>query len=492
MTRLAAQRRTLFTPGRLADAALFVLAFIAVACVARGVWLGWQHVQGADPSRYRAGCAVLLAVLGLCQGVWLARLLRRRPATDRLRLLVQPVVWRSTLVVAVVAYGLTLVLGPDPAACDAWLVVLAGWHTSLVAALAGCWRPQTSSGYLRHGAVRRLEWMLFAAAALPVGAEAALRAHAWCTDQRLSEACAARRTTLLPGSSHKESTINSLGYWGREFTRQRGSGTFRVAVLGDAVTLSGTSRTNLLVRIEDDLPGIEIYNFGLIEGGPREYVTQFLHEVQHFEPDLVLCFITVGNDITDEAPLPGWFDWRSLRLCRWAVSAPSAPAMGSRVEQLDDAQARAAFLAESAAELAVCRTPIDEPLRTRWREVFSHLGDLDLRCRRRDLPLALVIVPAPFQLNSALRATLCRRAGLDPQQLDPELPQRRLLAFAHERGLPACDLLPHLRESGPGAHERSRRLLSEEGNRAAARALGGWLQSQFGGQMSALARTTPP
>jgi hypothetical protein len=96
-----------------------------------------------------------------------------------------------------------------------------------------------------------------------------------------------------------------------------------------------------------------------------------------------------------------------------------------------------------------------------------------------------VIVPAEFQVNPALCATLLRRHGLSADRFDVELPQRRLAGFAEDRNLPIIDLLPHLRLCGRSVYRRNTTLLSEEGNSAAALAIGGWLQSRYGGQLAA-------
>jgi hypothetical protein len=70
------------------------------------------------------------------------------------------------------------------------------------------------------------------------------------------------------------------------------------------------------------------------------------------------------------------------------------------------------------------------------------------------------------------------------EQVDVELPQRRIAGYAGQREVPVLDLLPQLRLSRQAMYTRNQMTLSERGNIEAAEAIGGWLESRFGGQIS--------
>jgi hypothetical protein len=149
------------------------------------------------------------------------------------------------------------------------------------------------------------------------------------------------------------------------------------------------------------------------------------------------------------------------------------------------------FLGQLRPQLAACRTPIHDALRVRWNHIYASLDRVIAGCRDAGVPVALVIVPAEFQVDRGLCRTLLRRNGLAAETFDVDLPQRRLGRFAEHRQLPSIDLLPHLRLCRQSVYRRHTTVLSEEGNLAAASAIGGWLESRYGGRMAAQLSATP-
>jgi len=104
--------------------------------------------------------------------------------------------------------------------------------------------------------------------------------------------------------------------------------------------------------------------------------------------------------------------------------------------------------------------------------------------------LALVVVPAEFQLRPELCSVLRRRGGFAPDELDVELPQRRLAAFAHEQSMAVIDLLPHLRAAGAPVFERHAERLNATGNRVTADTLASWLAVHYGEPETPVAQAT--
>jgi len=329
------------------------------------------------------------------------------------------------------------------------------------------------------------------AAALLLAVEASLRLVERANGGRLPGEHVAPSLKLPPGSQFGGRTVNSLGYWDDEFSTSPPPGVFRVAVLGDGLTLSGSCRTNCLAQLERLLPGIEICHFGLPRAGPREYASQFALEVADFQPHLVLAFFSAGDDVIGQSPRHAALDWRRLRLAR--LAAAWWPRPSSERATFDAATVSAdyeAYLRRCSQRLAVCRTPIDDDFECLWRESLAQLGNLLGQCRRRRLPLALVVAPAEFQVDRRLCETLRRRAGYESGQLDLELPQRRLAQFACAHELPLVDLLPHFRASGSSPYLRRAAHWNEQGHVLAGQVLAGWLRAHYGGAITAVTR--PP
>jgi hypothetical protein len=210
-------------------------------------------------------------------------------------------------------------------------------------------------------------------------------------------------------------------------------------------------------------------------------------EVVRFQPDLVLCLGSLGDDITQERPAPGVFDWRGLRLVQLAQMSLSegrwatADTRGTSAPPTTDPAM--AYLQSGAVRLNVCRAPISPAMDARWNQKLAYFDDVVQSCRRHDLPLALVLVPGEFQVDQVLLSTLARRVGCAGEQLDLDMPQRRLAVFAEQRDVPLLDLLPRLRSSPQPAFRHNARGLSPSGSEIAADAMIRWLTDQFGSQV---------
>lgn len=257
---------------------------------------------------------------------------------------------------------------------------------------------------------------------------------------------------------------------------------YKVAVMGDEISLLTANPGGALEQMEAALPGVKVFDLSAAQAGPREYARNQIHRVRKVSPNLALAFVSVGDDIMADPPRADLFDLRSLsvsRLTRRYLGWPQAqPAMRSAAPRHDDWET---YVAACGPQLAVCRKPIDAAMQCRWKTTLGYLDELEQGCREAGIPLALVIVPSPLQINRPLLEAACRRQGYLSSEIDLELPQRRLAAYAAERKLAAFDLLPALRlcPEQPFVHQGWR--WSDGGNAAAAEALTGWLQTTFTG-----------
>ncbi|MBI1902368.1 MAG: hypothetical protein HYS13_14805 [Planctomycetia bacterium] len=454
-----------------------LLTAVALLILAAGVLSLARHLVDASPRPYRAAAAIVLVVVALVQlRVALACWKNRRALHLRA---VQAGVFCEWLIVgAVLTYLVLLCLGPDPNLRYLYRAAGVVWYTALLLPLLNV-QPNVA---LPHGRFS-LRWtghVLFFAAVLLVTAEGSTRVYSSLTDNRLPVTFVCRQHTLVPGSEFRGGRVNRLGYWGEEFQTAVPQGVFRVAVLGDETTLSGTSQTNFLVQVQERLPGVQIYNFGVPSAGPREYAALLTHDVLAYRPHLVLTCVSVGDDVTHSLPLPDWFDWQGLYVYQLGAqpAVRRGPASGFMSVAPQPAQADA-FLRAAAARIDVCRSPWDDEMRRRWEDALSHLDDIVATCRASGVETALVVVPGRHQVEPQLCQTLCRRQGFSAGELDLELPQRQLGVFAQRRGVPMLDLLPHFRAATGPVYARNQLDWNDEGNGLAAEVIGRWLQRRL-------------
>jgi hypothetical protein len=283
--------------------------------------------------------------------------------------------------------------------------------------------------------------------------------------------------------------VNSDGYWDEEFNVARRVGRFRVAALGRSLTLSGDSQTNCFTTIEQRVPGLEVYNLGLPQIGPAELALQAGHDLPRWQPNLVLVCISVTDDLTLPQSVASKYDWRSVCLLRWAAKLANRSTgpgvIGPDASLQNPAEAYERNLHDGVRRLAVCRKPLDRAVQTQWNASLGELERLIRRCRNREMSVALVLVPADFQVQPTLVTTLARRAGWETRALDVEQPQRRLARFAEQQGVACLDLLPYLRSMSEPAFETSGNELNAAGRQLAADTLAPWLQTRFASAIAA-------
>ena len=390
----------------------------------------------------------------------------------------------------ILCYAVTILIGPRPGIGLLLLGLLTLWSTICI------WvklRPTSTPEMIGSRAWskpirfagRGAMWALYAAAMT----EATLRLHAFVDN----DVEARLVVDAIKAQPEAEAFRQKLGATTSTARKNQPHRAFRIAMIGDEVVLCPQGQQHCVSGLERQLPELEIANFGLPMAGPREYQAVLQHEVAAHPADLVLCFISVGSDITEQMPLPGAFDWRGLKICqladRWAntnvasglfARSDASPCYRAHHERGDYLEAR-------AKALAVCRSPMIPQMRERWDQVLDHVESISERCRNRGVEFGMVVVPSDFQVNRALCSTLQRRMGYSDKQFDRELPQRRLAIYARRRGMLLLDLLPHLEATGALAFGHNDYRLSKEGAVATAVALRQWIEHGFGKELAAIA-----
>lgn len=491
------------------------ILLVALLCLAGGADSLWHHVHDGGARPFRLPCALVLMGLACAQFWILSRVQGRSGAApgggstsgvqlrwdvprstgprasrapfaatrpDRPR---QARFWRFLLLGCVISYLACVFLNAGPYVRYLFRALLAGWYTlGLLPLVASRQQRERLSLLGRRAGFRRAEWIAFGAALLFVVLELGIRSADFIVGERISEEFVARTLKLAPGSKFHGRTVNGWGYWDDEFEPLSRPGRYRIAALGRGVPLSGVAKTNCLDQLEERVPGIEIYNFGIPRACAREYAAQAMHDVAHFHPDLVLTFVSVGDDLAPPTPLPDRFDWYSLRMVQLGTRSLGLPVRrGATILDADYADYES-YLRDRTPSLAVCRTPIDPSMRDRWQETFRWLELLVEQCRRREMRVALVIVPDEFQVSTEVCEVLRRRAGYKPEQLDLGLPQRRLQSFADSLDLPVLDLLPNFQRAS-GTWSRHGDPWTEEVHAQATEWIGAWLQTRFGAMIAA-------
>jgi hypothetical protein len=375
----------------------------------------------------------------------------------------------------VLIYALcSLTLGGTPAARPIWLSLAASWSI-----LVGAVHLRPTVGWFKP--LGGLELVATNVAVTLVLAEVSLHWFApWAGPSLLvSDQLDAHR--LVPGRDYGAGLRgNALGYPGPDFARSKSPGVFRIAALGDSFAVGPAVpwAENYLTLLQAALPRTEVYNFGVSGAGPREYELILRRDVWTYQPDLVLLSVFVGNDITETMATPRHLDprgsalylllSRSWRLLRERGAAPAPDRLAG------PALSEAAFREVEGRRLAVCLDPPPPGLEKKWQAALGHLDRLATDCQRHGVPLAVVLIPDEFQVNPAVLALAREEANVAPQRVDLERPQRCLLQFCQERGVPCLDLRPAFQGTTAAYAPRDTHW-NTRGNRLAAAAIASWI-----------------
>jgi lysophospholipase L1-like esterase len=107
-----------------------------------------------------------------------------------------------------------------------------------------------------------------------------------------------------------EVRINSAGFPGREWPRQKPRGGLRIAVVGDSMTAAIATDeerrfvSGLEALLAADLAPrpVEVMNFGVSSASTASELVTWREVVAAYSPDLVLLAFFTGNDIGDNSP----------------------------------------------------------------------------------------------------------------------------------------------------------------------------------------------
>jgi hypothetical protein len=397
---------------------------------------------------------------------------------------------RRLFVGAVAAYLLaSLGLGGSAAARPFFYLLSVGWAALLLVGHLGCpqWPWARNSYRPVRSLLRILELVGFNLAFALMLGEVCLRVlaaggggSAWVSN-RLDA------YRLVPGQDYGAGLHgNRLGYPGDEFQIDKPPGLTRIAALGDsfAVGPAVPFADNFLCLLQNTLPRTEVYNFGVSGTGPREYLAILRQHVWTYQPDVVLLCLFVGNDITESLPTPRHLEPRQhalyILLTRTMRFLGDRSRQGERAASAGAERLTAGTLSEEnfrdveARRLAVCLQHPSASLERKWQRSLGWLDQIVHQCSQHQVPLAVVLIPDEFQVNPAVLADTLTAAPWQREDLDIELPQRRLGAFFAERGVPCLDLLPAF-QGVPATYAVRDTHWNLRGNRLAANCLSWWV-----------------
>lgn len=277
--------------------------------------------------------------------------------------------------------------------------------------------------------------------------------------------------------------INSLGLRGPELGSKGAAE--RVLVVGDSFVYgAGVAEDEalpaLLAGATDEL---EFVNAGTPGYGTARELAWLETFGEQLEADRLLLCVFVGNDLTDnlDPRAPRIVDGRlfygdaseadpvtdHLRIWRnsshlWRLwerkrlPAPKPAGGGGAAADVPDDAERSAGIARLHAQFAQKEAgrieiylPSDGPDSEELRRMATAYDVTQLAlegvvawCAERGIELGVVLIPDVVQVDARLRSQVLAQAGLAEDALDWQRPQRSLMGWCEQLGLPCLDLAP--------------------------------------------------
>lgn len=319
---------------------------------------------------------------------------------------------------------------------------------------------------------------------------------------------------------------NAQGFRDRERTVGWTGTAPRVLALGDSFTWgAGVSYDEAFVtllerQLQAVAPEAEVINVGVPAWGPHEELHLLKTYGVRFQPDLVLLNFFIGNDIQnkrgDDLHLPGlmlvagqsyyvhsngnwlhdrigpdrWYLYHDLNYLfrvggarvrqafTWPGEQTSSLALLGETAPLVSREQYVRGIHERSDIYLADDTRFFAQHWARTQEVLLALRDF---LGKRGIPLLIVLIPDHIQLDRTLQREYLAGIGQAAEQYNFYKPQRLLLAWCRERGIPTVDLLPAFEATGSSEslYFRNDFHLTASGHQLAARIIDPVLQAQL-------------
>lgn len=322
---------------------------------------------------------------------------------------------------------------------------------------------------------------------------------------------------------------NSQGFRDRERVVERTVRAPRVLAVGDSFTWgAGVSYDEVFVtllerRLQSSTPDAEVINVGVPAWGPHEELHLLKAYGVRFQPDLVLLNFFIGNDIQnkrgeslslpqilivagqsyyvhsdgnwvhDRIGTDRWYLYHDLNYLLRVGGARLWRAVHGAQERVADAMSSGESAPLVSREQYVRgiyeRSDIYLAEDTRYfaqhwaRTQHTLLAFRDVLAER-NIPMLLVVIPDPVQLDGMLQKEYLASVGQGADRYDFQKPSRLLLAWCREQGIPTVELLPAFEaaEKPAGLYFQNDIHLTASGHRLAAQVIGPALQAQLQSQ----------
>ncbi len=267
-----------------------------------------------------------------------------------------------------------------------------------------------------------------------------------------------------PHSSFFGFSINSDGYKDVEFVPKQ-KDTYRIAAIGDSFTFAVVPYEDAYITLSEDLlktqwqhQPVEIYNMGIPNTSPQEYLEILVTEALPLEPDMVLLNFFIGNDLTEfyysqrRNFLKKYFKTGEILYFSYKIWAGLGKDfnLSSSSDRRDYCDTCATMEEKTFIKIQTERASIylkDHPdMDLKFQDTQTNLIRIMEVCKKKNIRLVVAILPDESQLNAGLQQQLAKNLAVQNPgyEIDWLQPNHMLHHFLQSQGIPFIDLYDEL------------------------------------------------
>ncbi|MDB9518836.1 hypothetical protein PN466_17960 [Roseofilum reptotaenium CS-1145] len=258
-----------------------------------------------------------------------------------------------------------------------------------------------------------------------------------------------------PFSKHYDFTLNSQGYKDLEFEEQKAEGIYRIVGIGDSFAFGVVPyEENYYTLVEEQLQAqnqsIELYNFGIPNLNPKDYLAVLVNEGLNYSPDMIIVSFFMGNDFLDSQdqnlsqPLYTYSYVLSFFKFLWEIQK-SYEGEWELPENIVYDDNMKVFSDENYLGMEMRRSQIFIKDNPEFSQTFDYamefIEQINEIAKQRNIELLVVIIPDEVQVNMELQNQVVVGMNMQPEQLDFSLPNRLLTERLSSLNINSLDLL---------------------------------------------------
>ena len=264
-----------------------------------------------------------------------------------------------------------------------------------------------------------------------------------------------------PLSDHYGFPLNSYGYKDTEFVPEKEKNTYRIIGLGDSfafgiVPYPDNYYTLVEQRLQQQGQNTEVYNFGIPNLNPKDYLSVLANEGLSYDGDMVVVSFFMGNDFLNSQdknlsqPLYTYSYVLSFFKFLWDVQKnyEGEWELPENIVYDDD---MVVFSDENYLGMEIRRSKIFFKNNPDFPATFDYalgfIQQIKEISDQHNMELLVAIVPDEVQVNTQLQEQVIQAMNVPAENLDFSLPNRLLAESFSELNINYIDLLQPFQEA---------------------------------------------